>query len=559
MKRAIKVTFVFLFLHSLAFLPSFAQSPDKLDYEAESMEGGNKDGESYKKLIGNVKFTQKNTIIYCDSAFSFGNSNSLEAFGRVKIEDLEDSVTITSNRLFYNGNGKVAELRGNVVYLDDSIQLYTDNLDYDMTNKSATYFNGGKIIDGINILESVNGNYDTEGKMMIFTDSVVMTTPDYMLESNDLIYNLITKRVKTSSNKITYKDGKVLKSHQSSEFDTRYNTYAILDGEVDTDKYYLKGDELFFDNKMGSYTAKGNVYLLAKEDDIIITGDNADFWQDKGFAKVFGDPLLKKILGEDTLYLRADTLVSINDSLEINKRLLAYHNVKIFKSDLQGKSDSLAYYLADSSMTFFDDPILWNEGSQITADTIQILVKDGTIDRLKTSVNSFIISEDSTKNFNQIKGRQMTAFFNGKNIQNVDVTGNGESIYFVSDEENTKAMIGMNQIICSNMKIIFKDNQVYDIRFYASPDGTFVPPHELKEDDKTLEGFAWRIDERPDKKEILIDPSEAERIKRETDKMLKEESEVFEKTTLEKMMKEKIDVDKIKDHLKKPEQVPQQQ
>ena len=261
----------------------------------------------------------------------------------------------------------------------------------------------------------------------------------------------------------------------------------------------------------------------------------------------------------DTLYLRADTLVSINDSLEINKRLLAYHHVKIFKSDLQGKSDSLAYYLADSSMTFFDDPILWNEGSQITADTIQILVKDGTIDRLKTSVNSFIISEDSTKNFNQIKGRQMTAFFNGKNIQNVDVTGNGESIYFVSDAENTKAMIGMNQIICSNMKIIFKDNQVYDIRFYASPDGTFVPPHELKEDDKILEGFAWRIDERPAKREILMDPSEAERIKRETDKMLKEESEVFEKTTLEKMMKEKIDIDKIKDQLKKPEQVPQQQ
>ena len=103
LKRAIKVAFVFLFLYSLAFLPSFAQSPDKLDYEAESMEGGNKDGESYKKLIGNVKFTQKNTIIYCDSAFSYGNSNSLEAFGRVKREDLEDSITITSNRLFYNG------------------------------------------------------------------------------------------------------------------------------------------------------------------------------------------------------------------------------------------------------------------------------------------------------------------------------------------------------------------------------------------------------------------------------------------------------------------------
>ena len=539
-------------------MPSLAQNPDKLEYEAKSLEGGKKDGESYKKLVGKVKITQKRTIIYCDSTFLYDKTNTMEAFGHVRIEDLEDSVTITSNRLYYDGNGKIAELRGNVVYVDDSIELYTDNLDYDMINKSAIYFNGGKIIDGINVLESEKGNYDTEGKMMIFNDSVRMTSPDYTLESEDLIYNMITKKARTSSKtKITHKDGKVLKSEQGCEFDTRNNTYAFLIGEVDTDKYFLKGDELFFNNQLGSYSANGNVYLLEKEDNVIITGDNANFWQDKGLAKIFGNPLLKKILREDTLYLRADTLVSISDSLEANKRLLAYHNVKIFKSDLQGKSDSLAYYLADSSIAFFDDPILWNEGSQITADTIRILVKDGTIDRLKTSVNSFIISEDSTKNFNQIKGRKMTAYFNGKNIKDVDVTGNGESIYFVADVENTKALIGMNQIICSNMKIIFKENQVNDIRFYTNPDGTFVPPHELKEEDKKLDGFAWRIDERPTKREILMNPSEVERIRKEVESMIKEEEE--EKTKLEKLIEKNIDVEKIKDKLKKPTKNLQQQ
>ncbi len=64
-------------------------------------------------------------------------------------------------------------------------------------------------------------------------------------------------------------------------------------------------------------------------------------------AKVFGDPLLKKPLGQDTLYLRADTLISLDDSLEANKRLLAFHNVQIYKSDLQGKADSLVYYLSE--------------------------------------------------------------------------------------------------------------------------------------------------------------------------------------------------------------------
>ena len=558
LKHVIKVTLVFLFLYGLVFLPCVAQNTDKLEYEAQSLEGGKKDGETYKKLVGKVKFTQKNTIIYCDSAFAYDKTNSMEAFGHVKIEDLEDTVTITSNKLFYDGNGRIAELRGNVVYVDDSIRLLTDNLDYDMTNKSATYFNGGKIFDGINTLESIKGTYDTQGKMTIFSDSVTMITPDYTMESNDLVYNLLTKKARTSSKtNITTHDGKSIKSNQMREFDTSKGTSAFFIGEVNTDKYLLKGDELYFDNELGSYSAKGNVYLFAKEDSVIITGDQANFWQDKGIAKVYGDPLLKKSLRMDTLYLRADTLVSIDDSLAVNKRLLAYNNVKIFKTDIQGKADSLAYYLSDSSISFFNDPILWNEGSQITADTIHVLVKKGTIDQLRTSVNSFIISEDSTKNYNQIKGRQMIAHFNGKSIEDVDVNGNGESIYFVAEEENTDVLMGMNQIICSNMKIIFKENQVNDIRFYTNPDGSFVPPHELKDDDKKLEGFAWRIEERPSRNEILIAPSEILRRQKEVEEMINEEKE--ENTKLEKLMEEKIDLGKIKEQLKKPAKELQQQ
>ncbi|MCG8310432.1 MAG: Organic solvent tolerance protein OstA [Cytophagales bacterium] len=553
MKRTIKVTYVFLILHSLISLQSLAQSPDKLEYEAQSLEGVKKDGEDYKKLTGNVKFTQKNTIIYCDSAFAYDKTNSMEAFGNVKIEDLEDSVTITSNKLFYDGNGKLAKLRGDVLYIDDSIRLYTDNLDYDMSNKSATYVGGGKIIDGVNTLESIHGNYDTEGKMMIFTDSVKLINPDYTMESSDLIYNIVTKKARTNSETIiTTKEGRSLRSKRSSEFDTGRNTSAFLIGEVDTDKYFLKGDELFFDDNLGSYSAKGNVYLLAKEDSVIITGGEAKFWQDRGIAKVYEDPLLKKLLSGDTLYLRADTLVSIDDSLEVNKRLLAYENVKIYKTDIQGKADSIAYYLADSSISFFRDPILWNEGSQITADTIHILVKGGTIDQLQTSANSFIISKDSTNNYNQIKGRHMVAFFEGKSIRDVDVNGNGESIYFVAEEENPKVTMGMNQIICSNMKIVFKENQVNDIRFYTNPDGSFIPPHELEDDEKQLEGFAWRINERPTKKGILIKPLELQLLSDEeaAAQGAFEQSDSNEK--LKKMMEENIDTDRIKEQLVEP-------
>jgi lipopolysaccharide export system protein LptA len=549
LKHGIKVTFVFLIALFCNLLIVSAQNPDKLKYKADVLEGG----KTYKKLIGNVKFTQKNTIIYSDSAFFYDATNSTEAFGNVRIEDLEDSTTITADKLYYDGNGRIAELRGDVVYVDDSIRLFTDNLDYDMINKSASYFGGGRIIDDKSTMRSIKGNYDTEGKMMVFTDSVQLVTPDYTLESDDLIYNILTKKARTSSEtKITTKTGRVLKSQQSSEFDTRLGTYAFMVGEIDTEKYHIKGNELFFNNKTGSYSAKGDVFLVAKEDDIIITGDEAEFWEAQGIARVYGDPLLRRAMNEDTLFLRADTLISIDDSLEINKRLLAFHNVKIFKSDIQGKADSMAYFLSDSSIVFYRDPILWNDKSQITADTIHILINNGTIDKLNAKVNSFIISEDSTGNYNQIKGRLMTAFFNGKSIRNVDVNGNGETIYWVADEENTSEIVGMNKIICSDMRIDFKDNQVHDIRIYVSPDGDFIPPHELKDDQKTLEGFAWRTDERPSLRTILVNPSELDRVRREAEEIYQEEiqnaaktSQTNEKTESSDSMDEKPEASEI--------------
>jgi lipopolysaccharide export system protein LptA len=525
LKRDIKLAFVFVFLCCTHCFTASAQNPNQLQYKAKVFEGLKEGGISYKKLVGDVVFTQEKTIIYCDSAVLFDETNSMEAFGNVLIEDLEDSVTITSDRLKYQGDGRIAELRGDVQYIDDSIRLYTDNLDYDMVNKSAIYFGGGKIEDGTSTMVSKNGNYDTEGKMMIFTDSVELITPDYTLLSDDLFYNIVTKKARTSSEtKIVTKNGRVLKSEESSEFDTRAGTYAFMKGEIDTEEYLIRGNELFYNDASGSYSAKGQVYLLSKEDDIVITGDEADFWEDRNMARVYGDPLLKKMMNNDTLFLRADTLISIDDSLETNKRLLAFHHVNIYKSDLQGRADSLAYFLSDSSIIFYQDPILWNEGSQITADTIQILVREGTIDRLNAKVNSFIIAEDSTGNYNQIKGRMMTAFFKGRNINKVDVTGNGETIYFVADEENSTKLVGMNKIVCSNMKIFFLENEVNDISFYTAPDGQFIPPHELNDADRKLEGFAWKMDERPTRKDIMIGRLEAERIRLEKEQVFREES-----------------------------------
>ncbi|UII27438.1 hypothetical protein LVD15_03125 [Fulvivirga maritima] len=217
---------------------------------------------------------------------------------------------------------------------------------------------------------------------------------------------------------------------------------------------------------------------------------------------------MKKVMQKDTLYLKADTLVAIENEDPAKKRLLAYKNVKIFKPDLRGVSDSLAYFTSDSTIYFYDDPVLWSGGSQIEADSINAVLANGSIERLNMNENSFVISEDSISNYNQIKGRSMVAYFKEGSIKKVDVNGNAESLFFALDETDSYLM-GMNKITCSFMIINFKLNKVDNLSSYVTPDASFIPPHELEDPERRLKDFKWRISEKPERKDVLGEEADA--------------------------------------------------
>ena len=117
--------------------------------------------------------------------------------------------------------------------------------------------------------------------------------------------------------------------------------------------------------------------------------------------------------------------------------------------------------------------------------------------------NAFIISEDTLKNFNQIKGRLMKAEFDeNNNIKSINVKGNGETIYYALDE-SMENMIGLNYIICSDLRLNFKENEISNIIFYKNPQAKLIPPHEISTDDQYIESFRWRESEKPTIQDVV--------------------------------------------------------
>ncbi|MBL6444912.1 Organic solvent tolerance protein OstA [Fulvivirga sp. 29W222] len=501
MKSTLKIVLVIGFTMFLGS-SGFAQKKVKMK-QADKLFGGiNKAGERFDRFIGDVIFEQSETTIYSDSVHFYSKRNYMEAFGSVKITE-GDSVVITAKKLIYEGDKKEAKLRENVVFVKKGqVTLYTDYLDYHRNQQEARYYNGGKLVDSTNVLTSKKGYYQVNTNMASFKSDVVGKNPDYTLESDTLQYNTKTNIVYfRGPTQLTDVDGNVF-NYKEGQYDTKIKRSDLNLGQIETKSYTLEGDNLFLDDLRKYYRAVGNVEMISKEQDVIITGDRSFYEKSTGIAKVFGRALMKKIMAQDTMYLTADTLVAIESDDPAKKRLLAYKNVKIFKPDLQGRADSLAYVTADSIIYFYDDPVLWSAGNQMTADSINVEIANNTINKLNMSVNSFVISKDSIDNFNQIKGRSMVAHFSRGNIQKVDVNGNGESLFHALDETESY-LVGINKIICSYMLIKFKENKADNISFYVKPEASFIPPHEINAPQKKLKDFNWREKEKPEKNEML--------------------------------------------------------
>jgi lipopolysaccharide export system protein LptA len=493
-----------LCLFLISFLGAKAQK-NGVKYGSEGYsETINKGKDSFTRLVKNVWFDieKENVKIKGDSALYYDKQGIMIVFGDVVITK-NDTIDITSKRLNYYISENKAELRNDVVYDDGDMRMTTNYLDYFMNTEDGHFFNGGKLVDDETTLIAEEGFVVNAEDLIKFYKDVDLTNPEYQLLTDTLFYNRTTKIATTfGPTKTIMKNGELVDAKKGGKFYTDKKNAQYTSGKITTESYEIFGDDLYFDDLRQESRAKGNVKVISEENNIIIFGDEAATKKEEGITKIWGNPVLKQAVENDTLYLTADTLISIDSKYDSLSRLLAYKNVKIFKSDMQGVSDSMSYMMQDSMIFFYQDPIIWSEGSQITADTIFMEIKNGKMDKLNMRNKAFTINQDTVQNFNQIKGRNMTAYMKNDEMDKILVEGNGESIYFAVDEE-TLDLIGMNKVLCSSMKIQFLNGEMNDITFYKDPEGRFIPPHDIEEPETRLKDFKWQIEKKPTLFDVL--------------------------------------------------------
>ena len=478
-----------------------AQKKEKITYQADELKYSRENKEPVRKLLNNVIFRQGTLVIKCDSANFYTKRNIMEAYGNIIITDV-DSLKISANKLIYDGNNKTAKLRENVIYNKKDYNLKTNYLDYNIKDKIGKFYEKGVLTEKENTLISKNGIFYAQKKYSIFFNTVEFNGPEYILKTDSLKYNSTNEVLETYGFTEIFTEDSIYIKALGGKFKTKKKSSLLNMGIIETNNYILAANEINLDNETMFYYANNNIKLQIKNSDYIISGNEGYYDKKKNITKIYGDPLLKKVFQNDTFYLSSDTIIAFGDSSNLDM-IIAYNNVKFYKKNFKGKTDSISFIIKDSLINMFNNPIIWNGNNQITSDSINFKIYDNTIEEMNLIKNAFIVSQDSMKNFNQIKGRNMKAFFDDSNfLKNINVNGNGETIYFALNETLDK-IIGLNYIICSDLKLNFNKNEIQNIIFFKNPKAKLIPPHEIKEEDLFLKNFNWREKEKPKIQDVV--------------------------------------------------------
>ena len=438
-------------------------------------------------LNGDVCFRHDSSYMYCDSAYFFEQTNSLEAFSNVRMEQ-GDTLFVYGDYLFYDGNTQVAYLRENVRMENGQVTLFTDSLNYERIPNIGYYFEGGLIVDSLNQLSSFYGQYSPETKLAVFNDSVQVENPDFTLYSDTLHYDTESKVATILGPSVIVSDSGTIHTSRGW-YDTVNNTSLLLDqSQVESGEKILIGDSIFYNRDTGMGEVYGNMSLIDTAQHVTLQGEYGYYNEQTGYAFATDSARFLEYSQGDTLFLHADTLQMVTvDS--VYREIKAYYGVRFYRIDMQGVCDSMQFNTRDSVLYMYTEPVLWNEQYQLYGDTIAIYMNDSTIEYALVIQFAFAAQHVDSSYYNQLKGNDLKAYFEGQAVHQIDVAGNAESIFYPLEKDGAK--VGMNETKSGFLTIWVKDNKLDKLKIWPSPVGSMTPIPDLKPDQKMLKDFYW--------------------------------------------------------------------
>ena len=495
--------------------------------------------DSFMVLVGDVMFTKGPMIMRCDSAHYFAETESMDAFGNVSMEQ-GDTLFVYADELNFDGITEIATLYADpgkkVQLINRDVMLETDVFVYDLGIDLGYYEVGGTLTDPSNTLTSLKGEYVPSTKEANFYVDVHLnsrnSTDTLNIFSDTLYYNTNTHIAELlSPSTVINARGTIYTSYGIYDTDSNRSTLYNRSTIVTNGGQTLTADTIFYDRGTGIGEAFGKVEAADSAHKAAIFGDYGYYNEFADSTFVTGHAEMRHYGDPDTLYLHArymqsfrhidSTLIAADTvagtpewtRFDTTHIAVAYPRVRFYRRDMQGICDSMRFTEADTMLRMFVSPIVWSEDRQIFGNIIELHLNDSTIETATLPDQGFTAQHIEGDHYNQLSGKKMIATFEDGQMRRLDIDGNVEIIMYPEEADST-----INKMVNAQSSFLiamFKGQTTELIKMWPETTGAATPLFLAKKSNFFLPKFKWFEGMRPtDRFDIFTIPQAMEELMR---------------------------------------------
>lgn len=273
-----------------------------------------KDGQSFRKVVGPARFLHNNTYLLCDTALWNVSTNIIDAVGHVQI--IQDRTRLTSGSLQYVVDDDLAKFRGGIVQLEDKDKntLRTRYLDYNTKDSVAIFQNGASMRDKDGqIIESLYGSYDSKARLFVFNDQVNMYMDTTFVKTSRLEYRSDLNTAYFGYGTDMWQDDNMLSANDGwydrdkELFFFRRNVHLL------TKDQETWSDTLYYHRAVNDVEMLGQVELMDTTRNVFALAGRLEYTDTLSRVKMTRTPAVMGISEEkervDTVWFGADTIV----------------------------------------------------------------------------------------------------------------------------------------------------------------------------------------------------------------------------------------------------------
>ncbi len=442
---------------TLFIVPSIVRSQNHIHIKAENEVGGQINGLPVQQLIGHMQFVQGSLYGSADSAINYSTIHRIELMGHVEIH--QDTLALYAPHVTYNDSTGIGHADGGVRMFDRDNELTAQQGDYDVANQVAHFQRHVTLTQGKSTSVSDSMIYYRSTQTSIMTGDASVHSDSGSLSADTIIYV-------RALGETTAKGGVHLAN----------------------DSLRLTSDWFYDSQPLGEMLARGHASVEEIQNRTTVFGDTLARFAKTRYMIVPKRPLLlyidssivvdstgAHIIVFDTMFVRADTMKMYQGD---SARLVAIDSVRLMRGNFSLSGGKLIYDQVHDVMNVFHAPRqhLWNDSTEIDADSVAMLVKHRHIDRIFSVGHAFATSPmeefPNSGRVDQLQGDAMMLVVDHDTARELYDMSSALSIYFLLSEGKPD---GVNRASGDTIRMDFQDKKVKRIAIISGTEGEYFP------------------------------------------------------------------------------------